>query len=107
MSGFNAKLELPRYIAKEEILQKQVFDSEIRRIGPVKDWTYSSDGKIKMIVKIDGDPTMAPVLIPFYEIEKVGEHILLKVKRSELQTEFGVSLNKEQSEEEQKEKKPK
>jgi hypothetical protein len=48
-----------------------------------------------MVVRIEEDPTKAPVLIPFYQIHKVGEFIMLKVKRSELRSEFGVTLQEE------------
>ena len=94
MGCFSAKLELPEYFPKEEILNKKVFDAEIKFIGPVIDWTYSSDGTIKMIVKNEDDPTKVPVLIPFFQIHTVGEHIILKVKKGELKTEFGVTLSK-------------
>ena len=94
MGGFTAKLELPEYIPKEEILRKQVFDAEIKFIGPVMDWTYSSDGTIKMVVRNEDDPTKIPILVPFFQIHTVGEHVILKVKRAELKSEFGVTLSK-------------
>jgi len=85
MGGFTAKLDLPTFIPREEILGKQVFDSEIVCIGSVKDWTYSSDGIIKMVVKRDDDAKKASLLIPFSYIDRVGEFIMLKIKRYEFE----------------------
>jgi len=81
--SFTAKLELPRFIPKEEILGKEVFDSEILYVGSAKDWTYSSDGIIKMVIKAETSVDRAPILIPFYHIDRVGEFIMLKIKRKE------------------------
>jgi len=84
MGNFTAKLELPRFIPKEQILGKHVFDSEVVCIGHVEDWTYSSDGEIKMVVKIKNeDKNPSTTLIPFYYIDRVGQFILLKTKRDE------------------------
>ena len=51
MVDFVARLDLPLFIPKEEILGKYVFDYDIVCIGIVKDWTYMSDGEVKMIVR--------------------------------------------------------
>ncbi len=83
MVDFVARLDLPLFIPKEEILGKYVFDYDIVCIGLVKDWTYMSDGEVKMIVrrktKKDGSST---VLIPFNQIDRVGQFILLKTRRA-------------------------
>jgi len=80
MGDFTAHLELPRFIPKEEIMKKQVFDSEVVCLGRVHDWTYLSDGEIKMIVKRrEGTDTLV-TFVPFSHIERVGEFILLKTK---------------------------
>ena len=84
MGNFIAKLELPRFIPKEQILGKQVFDSEVLCIGLVEDWTYSSEGEIKMVVKIESkDKSNSTVTIPFSHIERVGQFVLLKTKRNQ------------------------
>ncbi len=80
MGDFTAHLELPSFIPKEEIMKKQVFDSEVVSLGRVQDWTYLADGEIKMIVKRrEGTDTLV-TFIPFSHIERVGEFILLKTK---------------------------
>ena len=84
MGNFIAKLELPKFIPKEQILGKQVFDSEVLCIGLVEDWTYSSEGEIKMVVKIESeDKSNSTVTIPFSYIERVGQFVLLKTKRNQ------------------------
>jgi len=81
MGDFTAKLELPEFIPKEMILGKYVLDSEVRKIGIIKDWTYSTDGKIKMIVKTRNLKNKTTIiLIPFSHIERVGQFVLLKTK---------------------------
>ena len=76
MVDFTARLELPEFIPKEKIIGKYVLDSEVRHIGIVEDWTYSSDGKIKMVVRTKNLAKKNPVvLIPFSHIEKVGQFV--------------------------------
>jgi sporulation protein YlmC with PRC-barrel domain len=78
---FVATLKLPRYFPKEEILGKAVFDNQLERIGQATDWTYTPSGNISLIVsgKIlkemlkEGDS----LLVPFEDIERVGDFILL------------------------------
>ncbi len=83
MPGFTAKLELPEYIPKEQILGKHVFDSEVVYVGVVRDWTYSPDGQIKLVINTEGtDRKDGGILIPFSFISKVGQFILLKVSKS-------------------------
>ena len=102
MGDFTAKLELPRFIPKEQILGKYVFDSEVVCIGLVEDWTYSSDGEIKMVVKMkDGVNKNSPVLIPFSQIDKVGQFILLKMRREK----FKENIKQQEGSEGEKEKK--
>jgi len=73
MGDFTARLELPRFIPKEEILRKQVFDSEVVCLGRAMDWTYTSDGEIKMVVrKRQGNDDLV-TLVPFSHIEREEE----------------------------------
>ncbi len=87
MGNFKAHLELPRFNSKDEILGKEVFDSDLLYIGAVKDWTYSSDGTIKLVLK--NDEKRISILISFYYIEKVGAFIELKVKRVQFIKDLG------------------
>ncbi len=81
MGNFAAKLELPRFIPKEEILGKHVLDSEVVYVGLVEDWTYSHDGIIKMVIKTKKETkTALTLLVPFSHIDRVGQFILLKTK---------------------------
>ncbi len=87
MGGFKAQLELPYFISKEEILGKDVFDYNLLYIGKVVDWTYASDGIIKMILK--NDNIKISIMIPFYFIEKVGNFVELKVSRTQFIKDIG------------------
>jgi hypothetical protein len=73
MGDFTARLELPRFIPKEEILRKQVFDSEVVSLGRALDWTYTSDGEIKMIVKKRQGNDKLKTKIDKYEVMKQQE----------------------------------
>ena len=85
MGNFTAKLELPRFIPKEQILRKYVLDSEVVCIGLVEDWTYFSDGEIKMVVKPkNGAKKASNILVPFSHVDRVGQFILLKTKRENI-----------------------
>ncbi len=85
MGNFTARLELPEFIPKEQILGKHVFDSEVVCMGLVEDWTYSRDGEITMVVKEKSKAKgTSTILIPFYEIDRVGQFILLKAKREKI-----------------------
>jgi len=82
MGNFTAKLELPQFIPKEEILGKYVFDSEVVCIGLVEDWTYTPDGVVKMVVKVEsGSNNGSTILIPFSYIDRGGQFVLLKAER--------------------------
>lgn len=80
-SGFTATLRLPRYIPKDSLLGKVVFDYDLERVGQVVDWTYTIEGNISLVVsgkdlskrvKEGGS-----VFVPFEYIERVGRFILL------------------------------
>ena len=108
MVDFTAKLELPEFIPKEKIIGKYVLDSEVRHIGIVEDWTYSSDGKVKMVVRTKNLAKKNPVvLIPFSHIEKVGQFVLLKTKvrdfiERNFLTSFDNNIKKNQKKSEEK-----
>lgn len=79
--GFVATLRLPKYIPKEELLGKVVFDYELERIGQAIDWTYTPDGHIALIVtgrtlreRLKGQDRIS---VPFEYIDRVGSFILL------------------------------
>ncbi len=87
MGKFRAELELPRFILRDDILGKEVFDNNLLYVGKVADWDYSSDGIIKMILK--NDNIKLSIIIPFYFIEKVGNFIELKVSRTQFIKDIG------------------
>ena len=79
--GFTATLSLPKYIPKDRLLGRVVFDYDLERIGQAVNWTYTPEGQISLIVsgddlkeRLKGDDT---VLIPFRYIDRAGRVILL------------------------------
>jgi len=96
MGSFTARLDLPGFIPKERILGKYVFASDVVCIGFVRDWTYSPDGEIKMVVKPENAPKNAStILIPFYHIDRVGQFILLRTKSERFMEEIKKETEKE------------
>ncbi|MCW4019646.1 MAG: hypothetical protein NWF14_00225 [Candidatus Bathyarchaeota archaeon] len=88
MTGFTARLELPRFIPKEQILGKHVYDSQVAHVGITNDWNYSSDGHVGIIVKIKNGKKTSTAFIPFSQIDRVGEFILLKTDGAKLQIDI-------------------
>lgn len=77
--GFRKYINL-RYFKKEEVLGKEVFDADARRVGYVKDWTYTPGERQRCVAivvaeKKEGDEVG---VIPIDEIDRIGEFILLK-----------------------------
>ncbi len=110
MAGFTAKLELPTFIPKEEILGKHVFDSGLVYLGLAKDWTYTSDGQIRVVVSSDhASKKNSVALIPFSHIDRVGQFILLRTSEEEFIEEREEPEEKEEraSEKPRKEEAPK
>jgi len=110
MAGFTAKLELPRFIPKEEILGKHVFDSGLAYLGIAMDWTYTSDGQIRVVVSKDHSSKKDSfALIPFSHIDRVGQFILLRTSEEEFIEETGEPEKPEEkpSEKPRKEEVPK
>ena len=87
MGKFKAKMELPRFVSKEEILGKDVYDSNLVYVGTAKDCDYTSDGTIEMILKSNSE--RIPTLILLNQIDRVGDHILLKVSITQFKKDLG------------------
>lgn len=88
--SFRAKLVLPRYIPKEELLGKFVFDENLSRLGQTVDWTYSPDGRVSMVVGGGGFSQALKrgerLLVPFECIKNASQFILLSKSLGELAT---------------------
>ena len=80
MGKFKAQMELPRFVSKEEILGKEVYDADLLYMGTAKDCAWASDGIIRMILK-DDDNKIA-IIVPFHHIKEVGAYIKLKVSQT-------------------------
>jgi sporulation protein YlmC with PRC-barrel domain len=59
-----------RYYKREELVGKDVYDGEAKKIGSVSDVAYSQEGKVALVVEKD--------TIAFERILKIGDIIILK-----------------------------
>ena len=78
--SFTAVLRLPKYIPKEKLMGKVVFDLDLNSMGKSIDWTYTPSGQISLIVSevSEENPKHGDgILVPFEYIERVGDFILL------------------------------
>lgn len=98
-SGFTATLRLPKYIPKDNLLGKVVFDYDLERVGQIIDWTYTPEGIISLVVSRKKNPEEGDrVFIPFKYIERVGRFILLSEPMDSLLPK-NASMGKEDREE--------
>jgi hypothetical protein len=85
--GFTAKLKLPKYIPKDRILGRYVFDFDLERIGKAVDWTYTPEGQVVLIVSgkgVEGRLGAEDIHVPFEYIERASKIILLSKSIDEL-----------------------
>ena len=64
---------------REEVIGKDVIDSDANRIGSAKDLAWSEDGVFALVVEgVDEEESF----LPFENVEKVGDVIFVKAKAS-------------------------
>jgi sporulation protein YlmC with PRC-barrel domain len=80
-NGFEALLILPKYIPKNKIIGKHVFDYDLKRVGQAVDWTYTQEGEVSLIVSglsnEDFLTTNKNIFVPFRYIERAKKIIIL------------------------------
>jgi sporulation protein YlmC with PRC-barrel domain len=64
---------------REEIIGKEVIDSDARKVGSSKDIAWSDDGSLALIIEL-GDEEEA--FLPFDQIERIGDVVFIKAKSS-------------------------
>ncbi|MEM2227925.1 MAG: PRC-barrel domain-containing protein [Candidatus Bathyarchaeia archaeon] len=68
-----------KYYTKEDVVGKEVIETEAKKVGVVKDLAFSTEGKIALILdKIDEKGEFQEALLPFDKILKIGDVILIK-----------------------------
>jgi len=70
---------LGRWRRREEVIGKDIIDSDANKIGIAKDLAWSEDGIFAVVVEgADEEESF----LPFDSVEKVGDVIFVKVKAS-------------------------
>jgi len=71
--------KLAKFHRREEIIGKEVIESEAKKVGMVKDLAYSLDGKIALIVEQAVEKgRIQEGFLSFDKIEKIGDVVLIK-----------------------------
>lgn len=62
---------------REEVIGKEVVDSEAKKLGVTKDFAWSSDGRLALVIEA-GDEEES--FLSFDDIEKIGDVVFVKAK---------------------------
>jgi sporulation protein YlmC with PRC-barrel domain len=75
-----------KYYTKEDVIGKEVIETEAKKIGVVKDLAFSTEGKVALILdRVDEKGEIQEAFLPFDKILKMGDVILIK-STSDLET---------------------
>ena len=62
---------------REELVGKDVIDSDAKKIGVSKDLAWSNGGELALIVEVGDEEE---VFLPFDEIQRMGDVVFVKAK---------------------------
>jgi sporulation protein YlmC with PRC-barrel domain len=62
---------------REEVVGKDVVDSEARRLGVTKDFAWSSEGKLALVIESEEEEES---FLSFDDIQKIGDVVFVKAK---------------------------
>jgi sporulation protein YlmC with PRC-barrel domain len=62
---------------REEVIGKEVVDSEAKKLGVTKDFAWSSDGRLALVIEIGEEEES---FLSFDDIEKIGDVVFVKAK---------------------------
>lgn len=70
---------MAKFHRREEIIGKDVIESDAKRVGTVKDLAYSLDGKVALIVEQTIEKgRVQEGFLSFDKIDKIGDVVLVK-----------------------------
>ena len=75
-------LVLAQWRRREELVGKEIINSDAKKIGTAKDLAWTDGGQLALIIEVNDDEE---AFLPFEEIERVGDVVFVKAK-SALQT---------------------
>jgi len=73
---------LAQWRRREELVGKEIINSEAKKLGIAKDLAWADDGQLALIVELSDEEE---AFLPFDEIERVGDVVFVNTK-SALQT---------------------
>lgn len=62
---------------REEVIGKEVVDSEAKKLGVTKDFAWSSDGRLALVIELGEEEES---FLSFDDIEKIGDVVFVKAK---------------------------
>ena len=62
---------------REEVIGKEVVDSEAKKLGVTKDFAWSSDGRLALVIEAGEEEES---FLSFDDIEKIGDVVFVKAK---------------------------
>jgi len=68
---------LVQWRRREEVIGKEVVDSEAKKLGVTKDFAWSSDGRLALVIE-SGEEEES--FLSFDDIEKIGDVVFVKAK---------------------------
>jgi sporulation protein YlmC with PRC-barrel domain len=68
---------LVQWRRREEVIGKEVVDSEAKKLGVTKDFAWSSDGRLALVIEIGEEEES---FLSFDDIEKIGDVVFVKAK---------------------------
>ena len=64
---------------REEVIGKEVVDSDAKKVGVTKDLAWSSDGRTALVIESNEEEES---FLSFDDIEKIGDVVFVKAKTS-------------------------
>jgi len=68
---------LVQWRRREEVIGKEVVDSEAKKLGVTKDFAWSSDGRLALVIELGEEEES---FLSFDDIEKIGDVVFVKAK---------------------------
>jgi sporulation protein YlmC with PRC-barrel domain len=68
---------LVQWRRREEVIGKEVVDSEAKKLGVTKDFVWSSEGRLALVIETGEEEES---FLSFDDIEKIGDVVFVKAK---------------------------
>jgi sporulation protein YlmC with PRC-barrel domain len=78
---------LVQWRRREEVVGKEVVDNDAKKLGVTKDFAWSSEGKLALIIETGEEEES---FLSFDDIEKIGDVVFVKAKSALVVAPFVV-----------------